>query len=329
MPKTSQPQKIENIFVSAVVITKPDTHGLVRELQGLSDLMRAQYSNYEIIVIDNRLRVGELAKLSALLDTIPCIRIVRLSQEYTKDICVFVGLEAAIGDVVVVRSPNDPIKLLPKFVARTKRADLVFGISKEKLRRGLLNHYGAKIFYWYNKRFLSISIPENSTYFMALSRRAVNAVTHSGRFARHIRYLARQIGYESEELRYRPKGDFLQEKKRPSELLISALELATNYSKHPLRFLSWLGLSASLVNLAYAGYVIWVNISHGHVAEGWTTLSLQAAGMFFLLFAILAILCEYIGRILEETRQDPPYHLLGELTSKISVADTTRRNITR
>ena len=63
------------------------------------------------------------------------------------------------------------------------------------------------------------------------------------------------------------------------------------------------------------------------VAEGWTTTSLQLSVMFFFLFAILAILSEYIGKILQESRKEQPYHVVNELNSKISVADATRRNI--
>jgi hypothetical protein len=322
-------QKTEETFVSVVMITDQSTVGVAEELKELHKLVQPRYSNYEIILVDSQLPPAEMQKVVPLLKKIPCVRVLLLSQPYTKDVCVFAGLETAIGDVVVVRSPSDPLSLIPTFADEAHRVDVVFGVSDKKFRRGFLNLYGARAFYWYNRRFLRISIPENSTYFMAFSRRAVNALTRSRRFARHIRYLARQIGYQSKEIRYTPTGDFLQAKKSIKELLVSALELATNYSKHPMRFLAWLGFAAALVNLLYAGYVIAVNLVKSRVAEGWTTLSLQSAGMFFLLFAILAVLCEYIGRILEETREEPAYHISEELVSTVSIADNTRRNIAR
>lgn len=318
--------KLQDIFVSVVVVADKHSKALSKEVAELGHLLKGLYTNYEVIIIDNQIMPKELVAVNGLLDTEPCIRVIRLSKLASKDVCVFVGLESAIGDVLVVRSQHDPIKLLPKFIERARKADLVFGVSKTRIRKGVINNYGAKVFYWYNKRFLDISIPENSTYFMALSRRAINALTRSGRHARHIRYLARQIGYTSAEVAYVPKKTHL-EKKPLRALIISALELATNYSKHPLRFLAWAGFFGALANLVYAGYVIAVRLFKGHVAEGWTTLSLQAALMFFLLFAILAILCEYVGKILEETRAESPYHIADEQVSKVSIADATRRNI--
>jgi hypothetical protein len=161
---------------------------------------------------------------------------------------------------------------------------------------------------------------------MALSRRAVNAVTRNRQRERHIRYLARQVGYKSSEIFYEPKKA-IPEKKRFSELMVSALELSTNYSKAPLRFISWIGFIVSILNLVYAIYVVLVKLFVSNVAQGWTTLSLQASIMFFFLFAILAVMCEYIGQILQESRQQPLYYIADELNSKISVADNTRRNI--
>lgn len=324
-----QRTKREDIFVTVVFIPDVNSTQLHKDIEQMSNLITANYTNYEIILVENKINTAELAKVTKLLKDTACLRIIRLSRKYSKDICVYVGLESAIGDIVVIRTPSDPVSLIPRMVKKAQGSELVFGVSSQKIRIGLFNNYGAKLFYWYNKKFLDISIPANSTYFMALNRKAVNALTRSNRSAKHIRYLARQIGYDSEELVYEPIKNYHQEKRHLSQLFMSAVELSTNYSKHPLRFVAWIGFSASLMNLGYAAYVILVRVTKGHVTEGWTSLSLQTAGMFFLLFAILAIMCEYIGKILEESWREPQYHILDELNSEVSVADATRRNIVR
>jgi glycosyltransferase involved in cell wall biosynthesis len=327
MAKVKVPELIDQ-FISVVEVTDPKSHGLDREVRDLSKTLSTNYTNYEIIVVDNKLSPREMEKLIHLLNDTACIRIIRLSREYTKDVCVFAGLESAIGDVVIIKAIGDPVSLVKEFIAKIRSYDLVFGISKRRTRLGFINNYGAKLFYWYNKRFLDISIPERGTYFMALSRRAVNAVTRNRQHARHIRYLARQVGYDSTEIFYEPSKLLIPEKKRIGQLMVSALELTTNYSKSPLRAVSWVGFLASILNLLYVIYIISVRVFKSNVAQGWTTLSLQSSIMFFFLFAILAIVCEYIGQILQESRGQPPYHIADELNSKVSVADATRRNVT-
>ncbi|QQR52788.1 hypothetical protein IPG36_01550 [bacterium] len=90
---------------------------------------------------------------------------------------------------------------------------------------------------------------------------------------------------------------------------------------------STLGLVVSGVNLLYALYAIGNYLFNQRVSEGWTTLSLEMAVMFFFLFLMLSVICEYLGRVLEETRAQPAYHIMEELSSTVLVADATRRNV--
>jgi polyisoprenyl-phosphate glycosyltransferase len=318
---------LEDQFVSIVIITDSTTENLADSVRDLAALLRASYTNYEVIVVDNNLTLSETVETIDLLDTVPCIRVIKLSRQYGKDVCVFVGLESAIGDVVVIKDTTDPLSLVKKFVSEVREYDLVFGVSSKPTRAGVINNYGAKLFYWYNGKFLDIYIPERSTYFIAFSRRALNAVTRSRQYARHIRYMARQVGYKSTEIEYVPDQPLKRDKKKVSELIFSALELATNYSKSPLRFVTWIGFIISILNLVYAVYVISAKLFINNIAQGWTTLSLQNSIMFFFLFAILAVMCEYIGQILQESRDQPPYHIADERHSLVSKADASRRNI--
>jgi hypothetical protein len=94
-----------------------------------------------------------------------------------------------------------------------------------------------------------------------------------------------------------------------------------------LRWVSYAGLAGAGLNLAYVGYVFLVNLLKSHVAEGWTTLSLQSSSMFLMLFVIQAVMSEYVGRILDETKDRPLYHVVDELGSPIAVYDPSLRNV--
>ena len=62
------------------------------------------------------------------------------------------------------------------------------------------------------------------------------------------------------------------------------------------------------MDLVYCVYVLVVLLVKQHVAEGWVTLSIQSAGMFFLLFVILSVLSEYVGKILVVDPRPPLHH---------------------
>ena len=68
-------------------------------------------------------------------------------------------------------------------------------------------------------------------------------------------------------------------------------------SGRPLRLLTFLSIGGAGLNLLYSVYIDVVNILKDEVAEGWTSLSAQITGLFFILFLVLAVLSEYVLRI--------------------------------
>jgi glycosyltransferase involved in cell wall biosynthesis len=322
--------KISDTFVTVILIADDFTNDISKKVKATSRLLLSHYTNYEIFIIDNQMASQQLAAAKALLPNIACIRIIRLSKKNDTDTAIFAGIEASIGDYVCILYGGDPVKLIPQFVKKAQRYDIVFGLARNMRRHSHTEEVGAKLFYWYSKKYLDISMPMRGTYFMCMNRSVANALTRSGRFMRHIRHMAQQVGFSSTIHEYElPEDATLYSQVRSSTLFSRSIDLISNYSSHPLRFLSYIGIMAGALNIVYAIYVVFINFSSNNVAHGWTSLSLQSSLMFFILFLIIAALAEYIGKILNETQQEPPYHIMNELSSTISVADETRRNVTK
>jgi glycosyltransferase involved in cell wall biosynthesis len=320
---------IEDIFVSVVVVAKPEAKNMASYITDLSKMLRSHYANYEVVIVDNDAKDEEISAVAGLLNELPCLRIIKLSQQFKYDTALFAGLEVAIGDYVcTVDAMVDPIKDIAKLVESNQTADVVQGVSSTQIKGRTGSQVGRKIFYWYNRKYVGIDVPLQATYFASYSRRAINSLTNIGRNHRHIRHLARKVGYGYVTADYEPiRNPGTQHSLRTG--VIEALEIATSYSTHPLRFVTWLGVFASIINVLYACYVVIINILGKTIAPGWTSTSMQLSLMFFLLFMIMVILSEYVGRILGESHREPSYYIADELTSTVSLADAKRRNITK
>ncbi len=322
--------KVANIFVSVVLVVDEYAESVADKTQQLAALLKVRYANYEVLVLDNGISRRQLDEVKGILQAVPCIRVIRLSKNHDTDTAIFAGVEAAIGDHVCLLYNTDPIELVPQFIEKNQKRDLVFGIARNLTRRSYPEAIGARVFYWYSKRYLDIKVSRKSTYFICMNRSVANALTRSGRFVRHIRHMARRVGFTASTFEYDlPEGGQPYTHTRSATLVSRAIDLTSSYSSHPLRVLSYMGIIAGLLNILYAIYVVVINLSQNDIAKGWTTLSLQSSFMFFFLFMILAALSEYIGKILIETQQEPPYHIMQELSSTISIADETRRNVTK
>lgn len=323
--------KVSNFFVSVVLVVDEGSTTIGRRVRDLGGILRKRYANYEIVIVDNGLPPEELEGVRELLPKVACIRVIRLSRSHDADTAIFAGVEASIGDYVCTLYNNDPVELVPDFIEANRSADIIFGIATNLRRRHFVEEFGARLLYWYSKRFLEINIPRGSSYFISMNRAAANALTRSGRFMRHIRHMGKRVGFKSSNFKYEllDDGRGSYHKMSISTYWSRAIDLVSNYSSHPLRVVTYFGLIAGMLNVLYAVYVLVIRVANDSVAAGWSTLSLQSSLMFFILFLILALLAEYIGKILNETQQEPPYHIMQELSSTVSIADETRRNVTK
>ncbi|MBA2259934.1 MAG: glycosyltransferase family 2 protein [Acidobacteria bacterium] len=318
----------KDCFVSVVAPLEDDgaiVEGFLTEVVGI---LAETYSTYEVLLVDDGSQDDTVAKVEGLLERMECIRLIRLSRHYGQEIAISAGLDSVIGDYVVVMLPSsDPPALIPGLVDRARRgADIVFGIRENRPTDSLAVRAVGPLFYWYCRRILRLNLPKNAAVFRVLSRKALNALLQIRDRCRYLPLLSGRVGYTTETFRYVPGN---RRGKKTTRDFVDALNLGidivTGSSRHPLRFVTWLGTLAGGLNGLYTVYIISIYFFKDQVAEGWTTLSLQSAAMFFFVFCILAVLSEYIGHILAESEQRPLYHVLEERTSSVHTPE--RRNV--
>jgi dolichol-phosphate mannosyltransferase len=319
-----------NLFVS-VVCRLHNQVGLIDAfVADVTGVLREHYENYELVLVDDGSSDGTSARVKELLRGVECVRLLRLSRSFGLDVALTAGLESAIGDYVVTLSAeSDPPGLIPELIALARSENAaVYGVATGPRMRGALYRAGSRIFHWAARHLLELPLQPNATHFRVLSRQAVNAIVEIKDNYRYLRALTPYIGYATRTFAY---VEISRSGAPPRQGLFEAVDTAiavvVSNSTRPLRFVSWLALLASALNAAYIGYVFLINLFKRDVAAGWTTLSLQNAGMFFLLFLILAVVTEYVGRILNETRERPLYYIAEEANSSVLVAGRDRRNV--
>lgn len=317
-------------FVSIVAPLHNDEDIAASFIHETIPVLRKHYTNYELVLVDDGSVDGTEAAVTALLKEYEGIRLLRLSREFGEEIAISAGLDSVIGDFTVVMLPHmDPPEMIPELVQGCiEGADVVFGVRRTCSSESWLVKWSTDLFYWYCRKYLKLDLPQNSTQFRCLSRQAVNAIIQIKDSYRYLKLFSSYVGYEHKQFLYDPvnrggksrKRGFLQSANQAASIIMEN-------SAHPLRVVSWLGLIAATGNLLYIAYIFVVYLFKDYVAEGWTTLSLQNAGQFFLITIILTALCEYTGRMLNRLRDRPLYYLRGEKNSSVLLVDNERRNI--
>jgi len=317
-------------FVSVIAPLHNDADLVESFVQDVIGVLKREYANYELVLIDDGSRDGTVDQVARLLTTMECIRLIRLSRHFGYETAISAGLDTAIGDFVVVMNPDtDPPEAIPRMVEQCRQGPgIVFGIRQHRLGEPLYLRAGARLFYWYFNRVLKVNLPKDSTDFRVFSRQSVNAITRIKDRFRYLRTFSTYVGYGNESFTYTP----IRRRSQPrvkgfGESVGLAVNMIVANSVQPLRMVSLLGLLLSFLSVVHIVYVVLVYLFDKHVIAGWVTQSLHNSVMFLFVFLILAVLCEYVGRLLTEVRRRPGYFVLEERNSSVLLADEERKNV--
>lgn len=324
----SQPKR--DAFVSVIVPVFNENTYIADFVRHCHSVLAHTYANYELIVVDDGSSDGTGSAVASLLKSIDGLRLLRLSRPFGREAAVLAGLDSSIGDYVVVMLPvSDPVEIIPDMVEQCRRGSgIVVGVEKEPAVRSLPAQLASKFFHWYCRRHLGLELHRGSRFFRVFSRTALNAVLQIKDRVRNLRHLSGIVGFDADQFLYSPIWRTATPISRQLwEDVSEGVHVILANSRHPLRFVTVLGLGASILNLLYIGYIIAVYLAKPNVAAGWTTLSLQQGVMFFLIFVILTVLAEYVGLVLWETRERPAYFVAKEEQSNLSLKVAERRNV--
>jgi glycosyltransferase involved in cell wall biosynthesis len=317
-------------FVSVVVPLHDDADILEGFVTDLVRVVREGWVNHEIVLVDDGSRDRTREVVSGLLRTHENLRYLRLSRRNGPEIAILAGADGVIGDVVVVLEPeSDPPELLPRFVASAREhGGIAFGVRNRDLSQGAMYLAFRRRFVRLLARLLEIDVPDRASLYMAFTRQALNAILQIKDKSRALRIFGVVVGFPRHAIEYDPKPR--RSEVRPKSVLEGidrGVSMIVNNSTRPLRYAALIGLAASGLNLLYLCYVALVFVFKDRPAEGWVTTSFAITGMFFVVFAILTVFAEYLGRLLEESRDRPLYFVAEERNSSVVVEDSDRINV--
>lgn len=318
-----------DLLVSAVAVLRDHAAVLPAFVDELSAVLDSRYTNYEILLVDNGSADATGDVVKKLLARHRCLRYLRLTRPADDETAVLAGLDAAIGDYVVTLNPDfDPPAEIPAMVDSCRAGnDLVLGVDRHPTRPGFAYRAMRSLFRAVAGRLVRFDPVTGTSVFRVLSRQAVNALVKVRLRKRHFAIVAADVGLTTAP---HPYDRISRSGRQPTHRLFRSLRLGLSVLVHnslvPLRIASALGLLGSALSLAYSLYVVAVYVLKQDVMPGWTTLSLAISGLFGLAFLMLALMGEYLGRLLEESSARPLYHLRDEVSSAVMLVET-RRNV--
>ncbi len=236
------------------------------------------------------------------------------------------GMQLCTGDMVVLMDGDlqDPPELIPQFLAKWRAGyDVVYGVRvKREATRFLQVAY--KAFYRVFHALSYIDVPRDAGDFSLMDRRVVDAINTLDERDRFLRGLRAWVGFRQIGVPYeRPERMFGVTTNNLRKNIAWARKGIFSFSFVPLEIIFYLALGVSaLTGLMLVLYAI-VYLFAG-APTGFMTLLTLVLLMGSLQFLCLAVIGDYVGRVLEEVKRRPHY-IVGSVLNDPRKRDTAAR----
>lgn len=312
-----------DVFASVIYLPPIIDEHSIAYISDTHTFLHENFSNYEFVIILDG--IAQHKMLDNILATLSCIRVISLTRTFGQDAAILSGLESVIWDIIILLWTNQipSESILNAATRHISSQNIIFWVSTTKLSP--VGHAIASIFHFYCKRSLRISLPVNTTGFLILSRQHLLPLLRMKESTRSILLLTSYTGFKFETTPQNFPSVVSQMGILRS--IQQGLDIIITNSLHPLRIAWLLCVISLLLNGTYTLYVVWVLLFNKEIALWWASQSLQNIGQFSLIFIVLFIMSEYLGRTLQESKRRPSYFIQEEKNSSVLISNITQLNI--
>ncbi len=217
--------------------------------------------------------------------------------------------DMADGVVTIDADLQDDLKCIPTMVDDFAAGyDIVYGVKVSREKDPVLKRLTAVAFYKLQEK-MGVECVYNHADFRFMSRRALQMLSEYGERNLYLRGLIPMIGLHSttvdDVISERTAG---KSKYNLSRMLGLALDGITSFSVKPILGIIYLGMLSMFIGLGIGCYVVG-SLIMGTAVKGWSSLMLSiwlSSGMLMISIGIVGI---YIGKIYNEVKRRPLYHI--------------------
>lgn len=313
-------QPLSSISVIFIVRDTPLDFAITERLL---DVLGAAFVDIETIVVANGVSAATSLQLKEDCERLPDCTVLFLTEEVHDDIARLIGIDHAISDHILFATPlQAQIDALPEMTELLRQGnDIVVdeGDSGVVASRGWFLVAMFNLFRYFFRLVTGRSYEALSPAFRAYSRAAALYIATRRDGEILIRARALGQGFPSASVATKSLAPIPIRSMSFRMAVSKAVRLLLTGSAAPLRLASYLGFGGGILSVIYAIYVVLIYLFKTNVEPGWTTLSLQLAGMMFLFSTQFLFLSEYLVQILSMSPASGRRQLVArELRGKLS-----------
>ena len=309
MPDTPTPT--QRPALSIVVPAYNERGNLFQLCAELEKVLSSLGLPWEIIFVDDGSTDNTWKDIESLHNDDPRVHGIRLSRNFGHQNALIAGLSYARGDAVISMDADlqHPPDVIPLLVDEWRKGNkIVKTVRRDPENLSAFKRWTSRLYYRLFSYLSGVEIQSGMADFRLLDRQVLNELLQFKEEGLFLRGLIQWVGYPSSNVVFDCGTRFSGTTKYTlKKMLRFAWHGISSFSLVPLRLGILLGLFSSGIAFIGVFYAILSKLFDGHTVPGWASSLAIISFLFGVLFVFLAILAEYMGRILEEVRGRPRF----------------------
>ena len=297
--------------LSVVVPAFNEADNLVELARQLSDVLSSLDMTWEVVISDDGSHDQTWEVIHELHAKDYHYRGIRLSRNFGHQYALLAGILHARGNAVISMDADlqHPPSLIPALIEHWRNGSKIVHTQRHDPEHiPVFKKWTSWLFYRLFSFLSGINIKTGMADFRLLDRQVVDELSKFPEEGLFLRGITQWIGFPSSIITFdcgeRHAG---KSKYNLRRMLKFAWHGVSSFSLVPLRIAISIGLLTSIISLIGILYAILGKWVGGGVVPGWASVIALVSFFFGILFLFLALLAEYIGRILVEVRGRPRY----------------------
>lgn len=237
---------------------------------------------------------------------------VKLSRNRGHQNALHAGLCATVEDVVVSidadlqDGPENIEFMMDEYQAGH---EIVYGVRSKRETDTFFKRFTAEGYYHVMHK-LGVDLVFNHADFRLMSRRTLDTLLDYPEHNLFLRGMVRELGFSTSQVEYERNAREEGESKYPLRRMLSlAWQGITAFSTAPLRAITVLGITSSLLSLAIILWVLATRLFTNNAVPGWASILLPLLFIGSVQLLCLGVIGEYLAKLYEEVKRRPRYHV--------------------
>jgi len=272
---------------------------------------------WEVILVDDGSTDSTWQKITTLNQQDGRIRGLRFSRNFGHQYALFAGLSHARGQAVITMDADlqHPPQLITKLIVEWEKGNkVVNAIRLDPDDFSVAKRITSRIFYKMFSFLSGVHLQKGMADFRLLDRQVVHHILQFGEEGLFLRGIIQWVGFPNSQIAFHCNNRFSGHSKYTlRKMLRFGITGITSFSIVPLRLGIIVGIITSIIAFYHLAYAVYAKLILEATVPGWATTISILSFMFGILFILIGLVGEYIGRILIEVRSRPRFIISEQL----------------